>query len=243
MTIVANEKNNLFSPEGCSRKGPVRFNSCSNTSSGSGRFGPFGLFGGTLLEYGEPAFPISGSNGLLFPPSCRLYLVVGPAKVAGGCGKSPHSIEMKPFETVDDKPDDKISSIRWSATCLPADHCSKGAIAALKLRSLAIAPCHPTVLLMRDRLERPRASSPWRVPGRGCHSEGTSSRHWSGPWPRSYFSDRWKKSVRTITQGACNIHSRSRRRLLTDRPDEGPQLTASHILRSIRLDSPGIDIA
>lgn len=84
MTTVANEKKSLFRPDGCSRKGPVLLRSWSKTSSGSGRFGPLGLVGGTLREYGDPALPMSGIHGLLPLPSCCRYFAVGPALVAGG---------------------------------------------------------------------------------------------------------------------------------------------------------------
>jgi hypothetical protein len=39
-------------------------------------------------------------HGLLPLPSCFRYLLVGPATVGGGCGKSSHSMLMKPSDTV-----------------------------------------------------------------------------------------------------------------------------------------------
>ena len=102
--MVAKEKNKRFSPEGCSRNGPLRFMSCSYTSSGSGRLGPLGLEGGTLRAYGEPALPISGFQGLFPPPSCRLYLQSGLARVGGGWGRSFHSMPMNLFATTSPRP-------------------------------------------------------------------------------------------------------------------------------------------
>lgn len=57
---------------------------------------PLGLRGGTFLAYGVPALPISGLCGLLPPPSCLRYRVVGPACVGEGCGRSFQSMVMNP---------------------------------------------------------------------------------------------------------------------------------------------------
>jgi hypothetical protein len=56
MTIVANEKNNRFKPEGCGRKGPSRFSSASYTSSTSGKLGPVECQSSELFAYHSSAY-------------------------------------------------------------------------------------------------------------------------------------------------------------------------------------------